>query len=354
MSLARAGRWLLESGIQEPNGGVARFYRSELQENQPVSTEITGYTASALAFLFSVTGDDKYLHRARTAADFLIEKAWNPALQTFPYEHPSPSGVSEHRAYFFDCGIIIRGLLAVWHFSKDDRLIETAQAAAHGMLTDFRAETDYHPVLELPSKQALPRTSHWSRSSGCYQLKSALAWFDVAEITGDRDLRSAYFELLQASLASYPSFLPAETPHQTMDRLHATSYFLEALTPVLHIGDCAAAFTATLASVSRYLHSIVPSFARADVYAQLLRARINGDAVVPVDLHFASEEAASLAAFQATSADPRIDGGYFFGCRDAVMSPHINPVSTAFALQALEMWRGFQAGAPPPCRRLMI
>jgi hypothetical protein len=26
------------------------------------------------------------------------------------------------------------------------------------------------------------------------------------------------------------------------------------------------------------------------------------------------------------------------------MSPHVNPVSTTFAIQALEMWRAFEAG----------
>lgn len=354
LALARAGRWFLESGIQEPSGGVARYYRSELGRNKPVSTEITGYTASALVYLFRTTGNDEYLDRARKTADFLMTHAWAAELQTFPFEHPSPCPVSPHAAYFFDCGIIIRGLLAVWNQTGEDRILDVALDASRAMVADFHAGPDYHPILDLPSKQAQPRTDHWSRSPGCYQLKSALAWYDVAEKTGDAALRHAYIEMLETALTTYSSFLPAATPHQTMDRLHAAGYFLEALTPVLDRPDCAAAFTSLLLNAVDYLHEIAPTFARSDVYAQLLRARINGASVVPVDHDAAVLEAAALRHFQISSDDPRVDGGFSFGRREGEMSPHINPVSTAFALQALEMWREQQAGNPPPCRHLLI
>ena len=47
-----AGEWFLSSGIQESNGGVARYYFSDRQENAALTTEITGYYASALACLY--------------------------------------------------------------------------------------------------------------------------------------------------------------------------------------------------------------------------------------------------------------------------------------------------------------
>jgi hypothetical protein len=361
-SLARASRWFLGSGIQERSGGVARFYQSEIQKNKPVSSEITGYTASAYVYLFTITGDDACLNRARQTAAFLVDQAWDAGLRTFPYEHPSPSRESHHHAYFFDCGIIIRGLLAVWRQTREDRLLDIAHVAAQGMLTDFYnsegrhagKHASYHPILELPSKAPLPHTQLWSRSAGCYQLKSALAWLDVAELTADGPLKSAYFDLLASALATHAGFLPGATPHATMDRLHAYSYFLEALTPVLDRPDCAQAFSTALRSISASLREIAPSFVRSDVRAQLLRARIYGAGVIPLDPSGAASEAAALAGFQAESEDPRIDGGFSFGCRDGIPSPHINPVSTAFALQALEMWREYQAGNKPPCRHLLI
>jgi len=336
-SLARAGRWFLHSGIQEPSGGVARFYESDIRQNKAISAEITGYTASALVYLFTVTGDGIYLDRARQTAQFLVRRIWNEELRTFPFEYLSD------RAYFFDCGIIIRGLLAVWHQTKEEELLALAHSACRGMIADFRAEPGYHPILELPGKQPVARTPYWSRSSACYQLKSAMAWLDTAELTDDESLRSAYEEMLRFSLAGHADFLSGNDATGTMDRLHPYGYFLEALTPVLDRPECAAAFAFALEAVSRNFQEISPAFARCDALAQLVRARVYGGYPVP------AAEIEALAAFQVTSDDPRIDGGFLFGRRDGQPSPHVSPVSTAFALQALEM-----AGNQPPCRYLLI
>jgi hypothetical protein len=309
-----------------------------------VSTEITGYTASALAWLFSVTKEEVYLDRARKTARFLIDCAWDVKRQTFPFEHPSSF------TYFFDCGIIVRGLLAVWHQTKEDQLLDVAHRAARSMVNDFGAGADCHPILNLPDKTPIDRTSHWSRGPGCYQLKSALAWFDVAEITGDADLRAAWEISLASSLASHESFLPAATGTDVMDRLHAYSYFLEALTAVLDRPECQTAYGKALSGVEQNLGALRSTFVRSDVYAQLLRACLNGQQVVPLDVPSASAEAEALASFQAESEDPRIDGGFWFGRRDGKLSPHVNPVSTAFAMQALHMWQG----GSRPCRHLLI
>ncbi len=360
-SLARAGRWLLDSGIQEPSGGVARFYRSEIGRNKPVSAEITGYTANALAYLFQVTGDEEYLGSARRAARFLVDRAWDADLLTFPFEYPSPSPESPHHAYFFDCGIIVRGLLAVWRLTGEQQLLDIARAAAYGMIAGFRTGADYHPIIDLPSKQPLPRTDQWSRTPGCYQLKAALAWRDVADATGDDALRDAWLDMMNAALLTHAGYLPgSEDKHRVMDRLHPYCYFLEGLTPSLERVECAKAYIQGIQSVSRLLREIAPSFARSDVYAQLLRVRIYGAAAVGIDRAAAVEEADALTGFQAWSEDPRIDGGFFFGRRAGEMSPHVNPVSTVFALQALDMWREFQTKSEaqgegkPPCRKILI
>jgi hypothetical protein len=339
-SLARSGHWFLHSGIQSAIGGVARFYRADLKKNRPVSTEITGYTASALIFLYSATKDDRYLERARLTAHFLCEHAWDAGLGTFPFEHPSPSADTAHQSYFFDCGIIVRGLLAVWRVTREQRLLDVAVAAAHGMLQDFHTGTDFHPILELPERRPLERIDHWSRTPGCYQLKSALAWWEIAKVTGDETLRAAYLELLESSLGSYRNFLPGTSERvRIMDRLHPACYFLESLYPVLDRPDCVEAYRYFLGEIGRYLREIAPEFCRSDVYAQLLRARIYGAGVVPLDEVAAQEEASALVEFQVASEDTRLDGGFFFGRRNGEMVPHANPVSTAFGMQALWVWQ---------------
>jgi hypothetical protein len=334
-SLERAGHWFLDSAIQEPSGGVARFHLADVQKNKPVSTEITGYTASALAFLYRVTGNALYLDRAVSTAHFLAVEAWDSALGIFPFEPGS------QLAYFFDSGIIIRGLLAVWRITNEQRLLDIAVNAAHAMLKDFRFGADYHPILELPAKTPLPREDSWSRSPGCYQLKSALAWWEVSAITGEENLRRAYLELLHIN---HRDFLPGTTERlRVMDRLHAACYFLEGLSPVLDRPECVEAYRCMMGRISGYLRDIAPDFARSDVYAQLLRARVCAASVIPLDRALAREEACALAGFQ------RPDGGFWFGRRDGQMIPHVNPVSTAFSIQALEVWRAFESGESNPC-----
>lgn len=349
-SLARAGRWFLESGIQNPAGGVARFYRADLQQNKPVSTEITGYAASTLVYLYRVTGLQVYLDRARLCARFLCEDSWSSELGVFPFEYPSPSAASEHLAFFFDSGITVRGLMAVWSETREDRLLDIASAASYGMLRDFQAADGLYPILALPEKKPLERGAHWSRSMACYQAKSALAWREVGLVTGDAELQAAYLAAIEGALSGYRDFLPGTGERAgVMDRLHAYGYFLEALWPLLDRADCREAYRFATEGIASYLREIAPEFVRSDVYAQLLRARLLGKQALPFEAASALHEAQSLAGFQIVSDDPRLDGGFYFGRREGRLVPHANPVSTAFAVQALHLWGAHQAGEENPC-----
>ena len=351
--LSRTGEWFLHSGIQQPDGGVARYYLVDAGRNLPASTEITGYTASALVYLHSVTHDARYLPRALSAARYLI-RAWDPASQTMPFEI-APAAF----AYFFDCGIVVRGLLAVWRATGEPELLDAAVALGDSMARDFSTPAgDFHPILALPDKTPLPRDPlRWSRTAACYQLKSAMAWWDLFEATGDRRFVEPYERVLASSLRTYADFLPGhpERP-KVMDRLHAFCYFLEGLLPRAANGRAAAALRDGIARAACHLRAIAPEFARSDVYAQLLRVRLYADwlGAAPLDRPAAEFEAAQLAAFQAADADPRMNGGYWFGRKRAEPLPFINPVSAAFATQALELWETSRAGGAQAHRHLLI
>jgi uncharacterized protein YyaL (SSP411 family) len=121
----------LHSGIQNRDGGVARYYRSDSATNALVSTEITGYAASALTYLHSRTGNPEYLDAAVRAARYLTREVWDSAASTFPFEPGSD------RAYFFDIGIIVRGLLAVWRATGEEQFRTRAQEATLSLAFDF-------------------------------------------------------------------------------------------------------------------------------------------------------------------------------------------------------------------------
>lgn len=355
--LRRAGQWLLDSGIQAPGGGVARYYRSDVETNRRVSTEITGYALSAFTFLHRVTGEARHLEAAGRAARFLVSTAWNRGLEIFPFEPTENGDRAPAPAYFFDSGIIARGLLAAWRTTNASEWLAAAGRTADSMARDFGGVSAPHPILLLPDKSPAPAEGTWSQQPGCYQLKSALAWYDVYEATGKERYRQHYEETLAYTLGTHRSFLPGDTdPHRVMDRLHAYCYFLEGLLPCLDRPECAEAARWGIGKVGQLLREIAPGFERSDVCAQLLRARLFADALgaVPLDREAAEEEARRAASYQVQSEDPRMDGGFLFGRRDGELIPHVNPVSTAFCLQALVMWHQYLDGAFKPERRELI
>lgn len=332
---------MLKSGIQDAQGGFARYYLADKGENRAVSTEITGYAVSTLVYLHSLTGETRYLDAARRAASFLTEVAWDSRLEVFPFECSQPL------AYFFDSGIIVRGLLSLWRITGDNRLLEVANACGRSMASSFAAPNgEFHPILQLPDKQPVPRSDQWSRSTGCYQLKSGLAWNDLHRETGQSDYLHWYEALLAESLRTHRTFLPGAEGERIMDRLHAYCYFLEGILPCLDRAEAADALRFGIARVAHFVQELGPGFVRSDVLAQLLRVRLLADraGVLDLDRSVAAAEAKTLQSFQPEHHDPRIEGGFYFAKRGNQFQPHVTPVSTGFALQALALWRQYQAG----------
>jgi hypothetical protein len=52
----------------------------------------------------------------------------------------------------------------------------------------------------------------------------------------------------------------------------------------------------------------------------------------------ADQEATRIAELQIQSRDPRVDGGFAFARQGSELLQHINPATTAVAVQALQMW----------------
>jgi hypothetical protein len=310
-------------------------------------------------FLYERTGESAYLEAGLRAARFLTRVAWDARLGVFPFElsekgeeNGASGGVeAPGLAYFFDSGIIVRGLLSAWRATEDCEFRNAAIAGARAMLADFPSSQGLNPIIALPEKRPLAWEPRWSASPGCYQLKSALAWRELFEITGDNAFSKGYEAALAAALSNDASFLPGDADRErVMDRLHAYAYFLEGLLPVIDRPECADAFRNGVIRCGRYLREIAPQFARSDVYAQLLRVRLFGDALgaAPLDEAAAAEEAEQAASFQTDA------GGFLFGRNQGKAMPFVNPVSTAFCLQALALWEDHEAGRAATGHRDLI
>lgn len=355
-SLARAGRWFLDSGIQEPSGGVARYHHIAENRNARVSTEITGYAVSALLELESRLGSPEFAAAAE-AAGILLCEAWDSACEAMPFEWSESGELPERHSYFFDNGIIARGLLRLWRRTGEARYLETAIRCGESMSRDFVNGRDIDPILDLPSKTAVARDGRWSRSSDCYQLKSALAWLELDEHAAGKGFAAEYERALQRALQTHIAFFDHEPdPSRVMDRLHAYCYFLEALQPRAERPEVRSALEDGIERAASHLRRVRAGFERSDVNAQLLRVRLWADAAgaVPLDERAAAEEAAWASAYQMTSPDPRLDGGFNFGQRGGQQTNFSNPVSTAFCLQALAMWQDHLDGRPVAGWRSLI
>lgn len=336
-----AAHWFLESGIQEPFGGVARYYRSDVGRNHRVSTEITGYAASTLVWLHGLTGNNRLLEAALRAGRFLARRAFDPAAGVFPFEYALDGDCAEPLAYFFDNAIVVRGLLALWRASGEREFLETAGRCAAGMSEIFRAAAGFHPVVRLPEGQPAPADARWSRNPGCYHLKAALAWRELEQIGGQAAYEPDCRLALEFALATHREFLPERLEPSTMDRLHAYCYFLEGLLACTERPECRQALREGIERAARLLEAMTPIFERSDVRAQLLRVRLFADAlgVLPLDPAEGERQAAGILRFQLLDPDPRLYGGFCFGRKGSDWLPYVNPYSTAFATQALEMWR---------------
>jgi hypothetical protein len=314
---------------------VARYYRSDLGQNLPLSTEITGYAIAGLLYLYERNGDPAYQTAALAAGRFLVDQAWDAASNTFPFEIEG----AQRYSFFFDCGIIARSLLWLYRSTGQEEFLDYARRTGLAMERDFRSFSGFHPIVKLPCKSPVPYEIWWSKMPGAFQLKAALAWQDLGETLGQEHFIALYEEQLALSLRRYAETLDNEQQRpKLMDRLHAWSYFLEGLQPVKDRPEVNKILVGALERGETLLEEIEPLFVRSDACAQLLRVRLlEGGVASPGQLQ-------RIESFQMESTDRRLDGGFAFGRRPEASARHANPVSTVFCLQSLEYARLAAAG----------
>ena len=345
----RAGlSWLAHSGIQAESGGVSRYFAGDVGKYKNISTEITGYATQAYTLL-PLPAQTGLLSNALRAGQFLCYDTGDPAEGFFPFEISRDGSQLSDRAYFFDCGITIRGLVALWNITGDPQYLTRAERCGAAMMGRMsRVDGSFFPILDRATGIPSAGEGHWSLEPGVYQLKTGLAFLELAELTSSGVFSRTAEDLLQWSMRQHESFLAgAPDPAGVADRTHAYCYFLEGLLPFIDRRfDCVQALQAGMTAVENAIDTHRETLERTDTIAQLLRLRLIGEyvGVVEIDLSAASREAEALPGFQLHTTDRRTNGAFSFGRRNGELTPHANPVSTIFALQALRMWHEYQNG----------
>ncbi len=261
-------------------------------------------------YLHALTGDAAYLDRAAAAARFLTRR---------PGTAPSPPCRLSFRA-----GLHLflrlrhrraRPAFGVARHAANPNFCDTAAAMGRHMARDFRAGR-WLPSRPRAARQAARASAialRWSRSPGCYQLKAAMAWWDLAEATGEPRFREPYERVLRMRSAPAPASCPAIPSAPQGDGPPARL-------PLFPGRPAAARARAALLrrACRRHrprgcpaLREIAPEFERSDVYAQLLRMRLYADCAgaVPLDRAAAANaKPARLAEFQAATTAASISG----------------------------------------------
>jgi len=345
----RAGlRWLAYSGIQAESGGVARYYAGDRGEYRNISTEITAYAIQAYLHL-PLPGQTGLLSNALRAAQFLCYDAGDPVDGLFPHELPRKGAPSSGVAYFFDCGVIIRALLALWNITADPMYLERAEACGDVLVSLMsRIDGSYFPLIDIATRAPSQGSDAWSVEPGPYQLKVGLAFLELAEVTSSGLFTDGAEKLLDSCLRTHELFLRGDpAADRTADRLHAYCYFLEGVLPFVEKRfECGQILQGGISRVETMMEETSPALQRSDTIAQLLRLRLMADylGVTELDLSAASREAESLPAFQFHGEDGRTNGGFSFGRREGELTLHANPISTIFCLQALRFWNEYRQG----------
>jgi len=340
--------WLAHSGIQAESGGVSRYLIGNPHRYRDTSTEITAY--SILGYLYlPLPGHTGLLSNALRAGQFLCYDAGDPKNGLFPFELPLSGFPPSNLVYFFDCGIIIRALLALWNTTGDRMYLERAEGCGAALMSKMsRVDGSFFPLFDLSTGTPFTGGDQWSLQPGVHQLKVGMAFMELAEVTSSGLFSRTAEDLLQSCLRQHEMFLPgAMEEDRVADRLHPYCYFLEGLLPFVERRfDCAQVLQAGLSRVENFSASTRATLDRCDVVAQLLRLRLIADymGIAELDVSAAAEAAERLPDFQLHSSDRRTNGAYSFGFRNGELLCHANPVSTVFALQAIRMWSDYKTG----------
>jgi len=283
------GSWLLESGIQAPEGHFYAWYDLERSAFVRPYPEITGYGISTLCWLFDLTGNPRLVERARRAFDFLEGDAIHPGwglvgTQPLSILEKLDGPVSLHT---FDSGIVATSLERLAMRSSDPQVGKAVERITSTFLNHLLLDDGtLWPLIDFCDGTPTSSTQRWSQSFSGYQLKSLMFLMLGGTSNGGTDEETTTRRVVERVLAeqqkcgAFPSYPTGET------HLHPHLYTLEALSVAAAIhGE--ERWLERVAAGFKYMERLIAErgclptraqkdrvtvhFERADIVAQFLR-----------------------------------------------------------------------------------
>ncbi len=165
-------------------------------------TEVTGYALLDDLTLFSLTGNQRYLDLANKSAGWIIAHGQDPSggvLTRYYFERdPDPELIDKsfagRRIFTFDVAICLRGMVALYRYTGDKALLNSAVRMGDYLLDNVVSpEGEVTAIYDAASGQAVPADRNkWSRCFGAFHSKAGEALIDLYAVTRhERYARSA-------------------------------------------------------------------------------------------------------------------------------------------------------------------
>lgn len=361
----RVKNWFLNSGIIVSDnkninyGATYSFYDESNAIFSFLYPEITGYSASALSFLYKIEHNDNYLAIAKASSNWLIKlfDEHGGIIQGID------NGINSKRkfnAYSFDTAICANGLLDCYSITKESNLLEYSKKFIDWIFQSLDDDGTLMPFMDLEKKQFLQSDDVWYKQKGCLHIKTVIPILKLYEITND----NLYYEKAKLICDTYKKFQQKDGSFKIhldskIVNLHTQCYALEGLFYAYNITknndyltSCKNSLDWCVTKISED-GSIPLWFNFKDkskaIYpiAQIIRLMILFDKLQNSERYKLSIQQLCqfMISLQANSLDKKIDGGFYeefykslFGWKKRLK---LNSWGSLFAIQALYWYENY-------------
>lgn len=205
-------------------------------------TEVTGYALLDDLTLLSLTGDRRYLAKARKSADWIMKHAQDPSggvLTRYYFDRDTDPALADksfagRRIFSFDVAICLRGMVALYQFAGDTAVLDSARRMGDFLLNCVvTPEGEVAAIYEAAKGAPAPANIEvWSRRFGAFHSKVAEALIDLFQAANDQRYHAAAKAICHKVLQFQSPRGNFETSNGRTE-LHPHCYATEGL---LHVG----------------------------------------------------------------------------------------------------------------------
>ena len=231
-ALQKMIQWLIEEPVRNTHiahpgyGSFNHGIHGKTGHNPGQYTEITGYGASLLSYLYKWHKEAHYLEAAQHAANFLL----SIQLDNGAYPHcPKPDASCVNGEQFtFDTSMCIMGIMDLYSIDPQDKYLDSAIQAGEWLLSMQQTDGSFRAKYSVQAGHT--NTSNFFGDGSCIHVKNAMALLKLATASGD-----TRFELSARNVCDYTLNLQADEglfwsmPSKNFVFTHAHCYACEGL-----------------------------------------------------------------------------------------------------------------------------